>query len=303
MMNKMTKKNISLFGIVVFAVAACLAVYVLWAARNYEEDTLYRAGQQQTTAQAGFIVQPQQTTPQPVNSPAPDAAHNTQAQIPESLEIQTIVRFGNHYWRVLDVQEGKAFLLAENIIKRMPFIHDHDFVQGRRYANSWEDSRIRQWLNDDFYMTFSYDERVRIAETHLAHNNNPWWYGADTALERNLGWGMEHGNDTVDKIFLLCIYDVLYYFGHSGTLDQPDVWLWCECCDRQPIQFGLTPILDDSYNSCRMARYNGRTSPWWLRTTGQYGRLIVQGSGIVSSHGLSTISPSGVRPALWIYSR
>jgi len=201
------------------------------------------------------------------------------------------MRFGRHYWRVLDVQDGKAFLLAESIIGRRAFSDELMPWELR----TWRDSSIRHWLNSDFYMSFTYTERARIAETNLTHNNNPWWYGVNP----DEPWrGTEMGNATVDKIFLLCIYDVLYYFGYC---ERPQLYhAPCGCCGRRLSLFGN--VLNDDYNSYRMAMDNGRPFQWWLRTIGgEGGRLVVLGNGSVSSYGQRTDFRSGVRPAMWVY--
>ena len=299
-----TRKNISLFGLAAFIVVALLMTFILIQPliRNYEEDTFDKTEQQsaeQIDGHTNAIEQqqlPEQGSSTLINSldPAPIPAPNTPAPISPSPQIGDVIRFGNHNWRVLDIQDGKVFLLTKNIIDRKAFFDEFIFIPGIGYDTSWGNSNIRRWLNNDFYMSFSYEERARIAETDVIMNNNPWWYGIGQ------GWGEDRGNDTVDKIFLLCIYDVLYYFGYYKMPDKLTVE-FCECCGRTAFM-GFIPVLNDNYNSERVARwYCGRASPWWLRTIGDAGRLIVHGDGTVSSAGVNTISPNGVRPALWLY--
>lgn len=69
---------------------------------------------------------------------------------------------------------------------------------------TWEACSLRQWLNDDFYSeAFSNSERDMIMSTAIKNNDHPEThaYGQDTMLDG--------GNDTVDKVFLLSLNDVL----------------------------------------------------------------------------------------------
>lgn len=231
---------------------------------------------------------------QPVQqtSPSLTSTSNTPTLMSMSPQIGDTMWFGNHYWLILDVQDDKALLLTENIIERRPFFERTTLNQRRPHNTlTWAQSDIRQWLNYDFYMSFSDEERAMISETRLAHVNNPWW-PVTSCVER--------GTHTIDKIFLLCIFDVLYYFGYY-EMPSRLVSTRCECC-RRVVTMGFIPVLNDEYNHYRMARwYNGRASQWWLRTTATAGRLVVQGDGTVSSAGLSQLTSTGVRPAMWIY--
>lgn len=198
-------------------------------------------------------------------TPEPENAHIV--QIGETLQ------FGGYDWRVLDVQDGRVLIISDRIITRQAYCSGG--------YSTWETSDIREWLNGSFYETnFAAEERVRIAETRIVNNDNPWFdtYG---------------GADTMDKIFLLSIEEVVAYFGDSGQLD-----------DYRPR--GVMSI-DDQYNSARIAYDSDGTALWWwLRSPGFFcdvaagvnatGRLDIDGHGV----NVRTTWP-GIRPALWLY--
>jgi hypothetical protein len=194
-----------------------------------------------------------------------------------SVSVSDIIQFGGHSWQVLDVQDGKALIITQNLIN------------GRRYHNqiadvTWEQSDLRRWLNDGFYNSIPTDERARIAETTVVNSGNPWY-------------GTRGGNDTQDKIFLLSIEEVVRYFGDSGRLQNI------------PASASGKQVLSDEYDSARIANQpDSRVAGnWYLRTPGSslrtavyvnmQGRFRVIG-GSVSSHGDN--NNAHIRPALWV---
>ena len=205
-------------------------------------------------------------TPQPVvPTPTPAGAVN--------VSIGEIIPFGNHNWRVLDVQGDRALIITENIISvRM---YHNEFL-----AVTWETSEMRQYLNSIFLNSFSETDRARILETTLINNNNQWS-------------GINGGNDTTDRIFLLCIEEVVQYFGNSGQLqNRPSQRLFW---------------ISDYYNNVRIARdAAGSATWWWLRSPGDLpysaagvtfdGSLSMYGNIVFWSGGVG----GGVRPALWL---
>jgi len=69
-----------------------------------------------------------------------------------------LLGIGGLDWLVLDVREGKAFLIAT------------DVVESRRFdtaLNSWGSSGIRKWLNGEFLSRFSADEQQAIIAVSL----------------------------------------------------------------------------------------------------------------------------------------
>ncbi|MDR2532743.1 MAG: DUF6273 domain-containing protein [Oscillospiraceae bacterium] len=111
-------------------------------------------------------------------------------------EIGDIIQFGDYDWRVLDVQDGKALIITENMTEGRTY--HSDYVE-----MTWEKSDIRAYLNSEFYNRFSSEERERITETTVINNDN--------------SRGIPGGNDTVDRIFLLSIDEAHKYFADDSA--------------------------------------------------------------------------------------
>ncbi|MDR2570183.1 MAG: DUF6273 domain-containing protein [Oscillospiraceae bacterium] len=187
-----------------------------------------------------------------------------------AISIGEIVSFGEHYWRVLDVQGSYALIMTEKVIEQRAYHHEMVDV-------TWETSTIRQYLNGDFLNSFSQTDRTRIRETTIANDNNQWF-------------GTEAGNITTDRIFLLSIEEVVRYFGDSGHLSRGVGEDWGD--------------INDHYNAVRVAPGPSDTGPWWwLRSPGfrSNSAARVISDGRLNMAGLNVnFSDCGVRPALWL---
>jgi len=182
------------------------------------------------------------------------------------IEIGDIVEFGAYDWRVLDLDGNYALILTENIITR------RDDLGGL----TWESSSVRRYLNGHFYNEFLSEERVRIREVRLTNNNNQWF-------------NRYAGINTVDKIFLLSIEEVVMYFGDSLLLqNKPSL-------DASHIS--------DAFNNMRIAQHadTGENVAWRLRSPGD-GRFFsaVSQDGSINMAGYFSALDIGVRPALWL---
>ena len=210
------------------------------------------------------------------------------------VQVGDIIPFGDHYWRVLDVQRYRALIITENVI-------------GQRWYNleftnvTWETSDIRQYLNSTFLNTFSGADRARILETTVVNNNNPWDW-----IEAGGHASTPGGNNTIDRIFLLSIDEVLQYFGDSGLVAEGAMIGANTRRDNAPVwpNWGIRDrSIHDQYSAARIARDAYGSAPWWLRSPGgdpggaafvcYYGDLNMDG-GFVSWSG------GGIRPALWL---
>lgn len=86
------------------------------------------------------------------------------------LEIGETIRFGQYKqddsvediaWTVLDIKDEKALIISNKTIDCQPF------VVGNQKAN-WQQSHIRRWLNNIFYlMAFSKEEQDRILSIRI----------------------------------------------------------------------------------------------------------------------------------------
>ena len=191
-------------------------------------------------------------------------------------QVGSIYPFGGYDWRVLDIQEGKALLLSENILERRKYHKVSEDI-------TWEQCALRQYLNSDFLNNLDQVDRNRISETRI---NNP----------DNLWYGTKGGNYTFDKFFLLNIDEVDQYFGNSGDYRSK------RRKDHQGNSLNYGWYIYNNDNRDRVASYNGAASGWWLRSPGDprdYAAIVID-DGFVRVGGGSVSSADGVRPALWL---
>jgi hypothetical protein len=109
-----------------------------------------------------------------------------------TVAIGDKVKFREFSWHVLDVRDGKALLLCDWSIGGRPY---NDVTINM----TWENCSLRQYLNGEFYDSFSTQEQAAIVETLVTNRDNP------TS-------GTAGGNDTTDHIFLLSTEEVQRYF-------------------------------------------------------------------------------------------
>ena len=185
---------------------------------------------------------------------------------------EDIVTFGNYRWRVLDINEGKALVITEEIIELRWY--NNDFVE-----TTWAECELRSYLNSEFRDTFNHDEKAKIIAVTNSNLNNQWFK-------------TEGGIDTLDSIFLLSLEEVCEYFGDSKEhLLNKGKQKW---------------LIDDENNRQRQAKYGSEYHWWRLRSPGYYGRtsasinsngnVYVRGNGVYGK----PRDGGGVRPALWL---
>jgi hypothetical protein len=189
------------------------------------------------------------------------------------MQLGNKIEFGKYEWHVLDVREDKALIITEDVVEQRQY---HD-----KYTDiTWETCDLRKYLNGEFLGKF---DSERIATT-INKNADNLWYGSNG------------GDDTQDKIFLLSLEEVDYYFGNSGDYTNK----------RRKDGNGKSKsdgyYLSNNYDSSRVAKNGkGEACWWWLRSPGIHGiraagvggggRVRVSGSGVSYYYG-------GVRPAL-----
>ncbi|MCR5846749.1 MAG: S-layer homology domain-containing protein [Lachnospiraceae bacterium] len=164
-------------------------------------------------------------------------------------------------WIVLSVENDRMLLISQYALDNVPYHTSYSDI-------TWENSYIRNWLNDDFINTaFSEEERSIIPTVKLKNENNPRY---DTP----------GGNDTEDKIFCLSVKDTETYFGDYNSYDEKyfdgyNQRLICDCTqyavNRGAFRYIITE--EDYENTLSKKGYsadvvNMRTCSWWLRTPG-----------------------------------
>ncbi len=165
-------------------------------------------------------------------------------------------------WRVLQSENGEAFLLSDVILDKQLYNENDKYV-------TWEKSSLRAWLNKKFINTaFSDEEKEKINITEIVNQDNPVY-------------GIEGGNNTFDKIFLLSL---------SEVSEQQD-----------GEKYGF---LDDEIRACGKSDFSKTVSWWWLRSPGRnsFSAAEVDCCGWILRCGVDVCYDSdGVRPALHLH--
>jgi hypothetical protein len=199
------------------------------------------------------------------------------------LNVGSIVPFGSYNWRVLDVQDNAALIITENIIEQRPYHNSVGDV-------TWADCSLRKYLNDEFYNSFTEDEKSRIIPVLNKNQDNQWY--------RSQG-----GEDTRDYIFILSIEEVVCkYFGDSSKyLENRSA--------KQRYWFQKK----DPNNHKRIAIFLDGIWWWWLRSPGRDNRraVYIHGDGNIgiqgnvafrfsgnTIHPLTRLNIGGIRPTL-----
>jgi hypothetical protein len=165
------------------------------------------------------------------------------------------IRFGAYNWCVLENRDDRTLIITEKVVELRPYHHEVCGV-------TWETCDMRQYLNGEFYSSFSENDRQRIAEVSNPNPGNP--------ISATSG-----GNPTNDRIFLLAYDEIIRYFGGG---------------------------IDDQYNSSRSAKFDKTNVWVWLRSPGYYGdqAMYINARGRIMN-GDRVSRSGGVRPALWLY--
>ena len=91
-----------------------------------------------------------------------------------AANIYDVVSFGNYDWYVINKRNDSVTLLMKESFIKKGYNDEYEDV-------TWETCTLRAYLNDEFYNSFSDDDKAKIT---LTHNTNP-------------------NNDTDDYIYLL----------------------------------------------------------------------------------------------------
>ena len=206
----------------------------------------------------------------------------------ELVKGQKIQGFGSYggvalNWTVMDVdREGVALLLCDSVVDAKQFNSVRDVTHVRDnetpdlydelYILSWENSTIRQWLNNEFFTTaFDSTEQARIYESELVTIKNPLTDRGDCV--------------TTDKVFLLSADEAKNLFADNAA--------------RKAIATDAAKA-----NGVRVGAESGASS-YWLRTSGEsmWHAAAVNTDGTVNYSGMSVENGAiGVRPCIRLVS-
>jgi hypothetical protein len=180
-------------------------------------------------------------------------------------------------WRVLDVENGNALLMADLIIDSQDYFYSastRSINEATVYANNYGYSHVRSWLNASFYDTaFTGEEKAQIQTTNVDNSeastgSNPNQYACA---------------NTSDKVFLLSFAEAISSaYGFNLLVLAP----------RQ--------LIPSAYAKAQGV-YTETTGIWWLRspyTTSSSARYV----NIDGNFGTNSVNRTdlGVIPALWI---
>ena len=235
--------------------------------------------------------------------PAADASAYPSA-LPDAVVPGDTITFG-HYeqdndtsngpeaitWKVLDVQDGKALIISEKILARVR----HRYVEDGHGAVTWETSRVRQWLSEDFFdAAFSDEEKTAVYLTNVKSEPNPDYTDTDP------------GKDTQDYVFVLGLEQYDAYFADDGDLFDA-IAPYTEVA-RVGNPYAKDELVRTAkyypMNNAVRGNADGSAGWWWLRTVGQDyaadGNFMMRVDAAGKADGVGSDADCGVRPAMWV---
>ncbi len=219
-------------------------------------------------------------------------------------------------WRILTTSNNSAFIMSDIALDFFSMQPDRKSeirgdllaaynnspgVPDGTYANNWEYSFIRSWLNETFYNEVFNDLQKEIIKTtrldNTARSCNPDEYPKYYGYAENAGKNKyaDQCNDTDDKIFLLSLRDVTttaYGFNKDVLAEDP-------ARNLQASDFA-------KFHGVSMGNTQKDYVTWYTRSpslaVGNQGYttfvLYRDNKGVINSPDL--VAEGGVVPALWI---
>ena len=198
------------------------------------------------------------------------------------MQTEDKIQFGKYEWRVLATQDNSALIITDKIIEQRSYHNNYVDI-------TWSDCSLREYLNTEFYNSFSESEKARIIPVINKNPDNPWF-------------GTIGGDDTEDKIFILSLEELACkYFGDSSALlynPRKNQRYWYERKDANNERRGAI-LLDKGWGSW-----------YWIRTPGRFsvkavyvfpdGNIGIHGNNIKIGNVADGYCAGGVRPAMWI---
>ena len=222
------------------------------------------------------VVEPQNSAPAVTSNPQspPPSKRSTQPapRTNSDVKIGDIITFGACDWRVLDTKGNQVLIITENIVEKRDY-HENPVEV------TWETCDLRKYLNSEFLEKL---DEIRVLTTHVKNESNLWH-------------GTEGGRDTQDKIFLLSLEEVDFYFGKSGD--------YLNKRRKKPVDGGY---LSNVYNYDRVSKYENKAECWLLRTPIEsqcIAKVLADGTVDNNFNMLAAAlgeGALGVRPALWL---
>ena len=234
---------------------------------------------------AGYTVQTSNVAMEPVTETTAAAVESSGtetntvlsfAEAGSDLTAGQHVLFGDYEWRVLETQDDRALLITEYGIACRPYNDELTDV-------TWETCSLRAWLNDDFYNSFSEEDRARILTVTNENPDNDIDGAGFDMMEPHTVLG---GNDTEDRFFCLSKDELEYYFTGGTVLCKPS----------------QTALDKDVYGEDGYCY-------WWLRSLSTDNRTVMLAAGksqqvfpfsVFGGTVEITLDSIAVRPAVWV---
>ena len=109
-------------------------------------------------------------------------------------DYEEVVHFARMDWRILEKEDDRLLLIKDNALGSTPF----NETAG---ATTWADSSVRAWLNGSYLEENFFPEEIdAIIDTEVVTEENPYFPGVDP------------GETTTDKLFLLSVQEEEQYF-------------------------------------------------------------------------------------------
>ena len=220
---------------------------------------------------------------------------NEETQTYETINTTTTNYYYYKYepiqWRVLNVSDGKALLLADKCLDYSPYHSTWEEV-------TWETCSLRKYLNSKFKETaFSQTEQELIEPTNVINTRaNPYSQASG-------------GNNTIDEVFLLDIYETTKR--DYGFCEEPDdVAKTIYEYDSGMLSNTRKCVYTDYTNDG--GTYDFKTeylysSCWWLRSPGvslcdttHYATYVQYGCIFYTDDFIKPLYTMAVRPAITI---
>lgn len=178
-------------------------------------------------------------------------------------------------WIILDIDEDNALVISDYALDNVSY--NKEFVE-----ITWEESTIKQWLNETFInKAFTPEQRSKIIKSRIANKDN--------AEYKTRG-----GEDIYDKLFLLSIEEVMKYFkDDESRIAYPTPYAKSSNSVNGYLYQSTSHVRKDRGGSCW----------WWLRSPGyhQNNAADIGSVGKLNSKGVDVNSVNGaVRPAFRI---
>ena len=162
-------------------------------------------------------------------------------------------------------------------------------------AVTWETSRVRQWLSEDFFdAAFSDEEKTAVCLTNVKSEPNPDYTDTDP------------GKDTQDYVFVLGLEQYDAYFADDGDLFDA-IAPYTEVA-RVGNPYAKDELVRTTkyypMNNAVRGNADGSAGWWWLRTVGQDyaadGNFMMRVDAAGKADGVGSDADCGVRPAMWV---